>query len=51
MSYIGGGPYDAETCPLCGSIQWNGRCETRIATSTGIRVRMTKRQGIQMDDY
>lgn len=25
--------------------------KTRIATSTGIRVRMTKRQGIQMDDY
>ena len=27
MSYIGGGPYDAETCPLCGSLLWNGRCE------------------------
>lgn len=27
MSYIGGGPYYAEICPLCGSILWNGRCE------------------------
>ena len=25
--------------------------KTRIATSTGIRMRTTKRQGIQMDDY
>lgn len=25
--------------------------KTRISTSTGIRVRMMKRQGIQMDDY
>lgn len=27
MSYIGGGMYDAETCPECGNIMWNGRCE------------------------
>lgn len=27
MSYIGGGPYDAETCPGCGALMWNGRCE------------------------
>lgn len=27
MSYIGGGPYYAETCPQCGSTLWNGRCE------------------------
>lgn len=27
MSYIGGGPYHAETCPVCGGIMWNGRCE------------------------
>ena len=25
--------------------------KTRIATSTGIRVRMTRRQNIQMDNY
>lgn len=27
MSYIGGGPYDVETCPECGSLMWNGQCE------------------------
>ena len=27
MSYIGGGMYHAETCPLCGETLWNGRCE------------------------
>lgn len=27
MSYLGGGPYYAETCPLCGRLLWNGRCE------------------------
>lgn len=27
MSYIGGGPYYAETCPECGALLWNGRCE------------------------
>lgn len=27
MSYIGGGPYDAQPCPECGGILWNGRCE------------------------
>ena len=27
MGYIGGGPYYAETCPLCGETMWNGRCE------------------------
>lgn len=27
MSYLGGGPYHAETCPLCGQILWNGKCE------------------------
>lgn len=27
MSYIGGGMYYAETCPLCGETMWNGRCE------------------------
>ena len=27
MSYIGGGMYYAETCPLCGEPMWNGRCE------------------------
>ena len=27
MSYIGGGPYHAETCPVCGGVMWNGRCE------------------------
>jgi hypothetical protein len=27
MSYMGGGPYYAETCPACGGILWNGRCE------------------------
>lgn len=27
MSYIGGGPYYAEICPLCGETMWNGRCE------------------------
>ena len=27
MSYIGGGPYYAETCPLYGVVMWNGRCE------------------------
>lgn len=29
MSYIGGGMYYAETCPLCGSTLWNGVCENR----------------------
>ena len=28
MSYLGGGPYHAEVCPLCGEIMWNGRCES-----------------------
>ena len=27
MSYVGGGMYDAEPCPLCGSTLWNGQCE------------------------
>lgn len=27
MSYVGGGPYYAETCPECGETMWNGRCE------------------------
>ena len=27
MSYLGGGPYHAETCPLCGQTLWNGKCE------------------------
>lgn len=27
MIYIGGGPYYAEICPLCGETMWNGRCE------------------------
>lgn len=27
MSYIGGGMYDAQPCPACGAILWNGRCE------------------------
>lgn len=27
MSYIGGGMYDAQPCPICGSILWNGQCE------------------------
>ena len=27
MSYIGGGPYEATTCPQCGALMWNGRCE------------------------
>ena len=27
MSYIGGGMYYAEPCPLCGETLWNGRCE------------------------
>lgn len=24
---LGGGPYEATTCPECGSAMWNGRCE------------------------
>lgn len=24
---LGGGPYEATTCPECGSTIWNGRCE------------------------
>lgn len=24
---LGGGPYEASTCPECGSTMWNGRCE------------------------
>lgn len=24
---LGGGPYEATTCPECGSTMWNGRCE------------------------
>lgn len=27
MSYIGGGMYQAEECPLFGQTLWNGRCE------------------------
>lgn len=27
MSYLGGGPYHAEVCALCGEVMWNGRCE------------------------
>lgn len=29
MSYIGGGPYEATRCPLCGEVMWNGVCENR----------------------
>ena len=24
---LGGGPYQATTCPLCGETMWNGKCE------------------------
>lgn len=24
---LGGGPYEVETCPECGELMWNGRCE------------------------
>lgn len=24
---LGGGPYEAGTCPKCGSTTWNGVCE------------------------
>ncbi|WP_278336206.1 hypothetical protein [Roseburia hominis] len=24
---LGGGPYETTTCPECGSVMWNGRCE------------------------
>lgn len=24
---LGGGPYYAEPCPLCGQTMWNGQCE------------------------
>lgn len=27
MGYLGGGPYHAEPCPVCGGVMWNGRCE------------------------
>lgn len=27
MSFIGGGMYQPEPCPLCGETLWNGRCE------------------------
>ena len=27
MSYIDGGMYDVQPCPICGSILWNGKCE------------------------
>ena len=27
MVYLGGGPYQAEPCPVCGGVMWNGRCE------------------------
>lgn len=29
MSYLGGGMYDVETCPECGALMWNGRCENQ----------------------
>lgn len=29
MSYIGGGMYEARTCPECGQTMWNGRCENK----------------------
>ncbi len=24
---LGGGPYETTTCPECGNVMWNGRCE------------------------
>lgn len=24
---LGDGPYEVSTCPKCGSVTWNGRCE------------------------
>lgn len=24
---LGGGPYEAEACPECGELMWNGECE------------------------
>lgn len=27
MSFIGGGPYEVQRCPICGALMWNGRCE------------------------
>lgn len=26
---LGGGPYEAERCPLCGCLMWNGKCENK----------------------
>ena len=34
MSYIGGSMYDVETCPECGALMWNGRCENPDCVST-----------------
>lgn len=26
---LGMGPYDVQTCPLCGALTFNGQCEDR----------------------
>lgn len=26
---LGGGPHEAEICPICGEVMWNGQCENR----------------------
>lgn len=40
---LGGGPYEATTCPECGSTMWNGRCENRIASIIGTRKKRRER--------
>lgn len=42
MGYIGGGPYYAETCPLCGRRCGMAGVRTRTATTIGIRRRTMK---------
>lgn len=40
---LGGGPYEATTCPECGSTMWNADAKTRIASIIGTRKKRRER--------
>lgn len=52
---LGGGPYEATTCPECGSTMWNGRCENPDCkythTTDGYLIRKVKETGPQWERF
>lgn len=51
MSYIGGGPYYAETCPECGALLWTGDAKILTVNTIGtpkrtMMMKMTPSNGV-----